>query len=163
MLCTAGGAERSYVAQTVEAMFLFCQVQVRSVKVQSVRVNLKTFHSLTLRDTFWTFTQKLPLQLSSNYFASITMSSTTFLQHISYRLDSLGGVALQRNILLTSKSFNNVKRPKSLIPTLKYLIFSFTRSGKESKRGVESLLNSQHLQNSVESGERKCLNGNGVS
>ena len=117
MLCTAGGAERSYVAQNF-AIFLwkfgeiFCSGRtrwVRLVKVQSVRVNFKSFHNLTLWDTFWPFTQKLQLQSSPKYYADINVSSATFLQHFRWdqrcRFNGLGGVALQRCTLLTSKSF----------------------------------------------------------
>ena len=44
---------------------------------------------------------------------------------------------------------------------IKYFIISFTRSGKEAKRGVSSVTqHAQCLRNSAETGERMCLNGN---
>ena len=43
---------------------------------------------------------------------------------------------------------------------MKYLIYSFARFGNVAKRGVEF---HHSAPNSAENGERKCLNGNGVS
>ena len=47
---------------------------------------------------------------------------------------------------------------------MKLLIFSFNRSGNETNRGVEFRRSTRSIiLNSVESGERKSLNGNGES
>ena len=77
--CTKSGIEQSKILQIIYENFCFIRTSWdRLVKVQSIRVNFKTFHSLTLWDTL---TQKLQLQSSPNYFAGITVSSTTFLQN----------------------------------------------------------------------------------
>ena len=77
MLCTAGGAERSYIEQNFAKSlrnFLFCRLWLRLGYHQT---HTHLYHSVV----------NVPARSQSCWF------------------NGLGGVALQRNTLLTSKSF----------------------------------------------------------